>query len=43
VLVGCFNEKEGELWLDKLVASAELGSTAVPKCKKQYAGRLSST
>ena len=27
------------MWLGKVVATKELGSTAVPKCKKKYTGR----
>jgi len=39
VLVEYFSEKEDEMWLGKVVATEELGSTAVPKCKEQHGGR----
>ena len=42
MLVECFGDNEDKMWLGKVVATKELGSTAVPKCKKKYTGRQQS-
>ena len=39
MFIGCFGDNEDEMWLGKVVATKELGSTAVPKCKEKYTGR----
>ena len=39
VLAECFGDNEDEMWLGKAVATKELDSTAVPKCKKRHTGR----
>ena len=39
MFTGCFGDNEDEMWLGKVVATKEPGSTAVPKCKKKYTGR----
>jgi len=43
VLAECFGDNEDEVWLGRAVATKELGSTAKPKCKKNYTGRQQRT
>ena len=39
VIAECFGDNEDGMWLGMVVATKELGSTAVPKCKEKYTGR----
>ena len=39
VLVECFGDNEGEMWLGRVVATKEPDSTAMLKCKREHNGR----